>query len=438
MLFLKDKGRKKALVIGLDGVPIGLLKALAESGVMPKMAEIIAEGGLRQMRASLPPISSVSWTSFMTGANPAEHGIFGFTDVDPDTYALKFPFFSDVKIPTFWDKLGKRGFKCAVLNQPATYPARDFPGVLVSGFVALDLEKSIWPRKYLAALKQIGYLIDVDSQKAKDDLDGLLDDLDATLKTRRMATAYFAEEADWDYFQVVVTGTDRLQHFLWNAVVEESDPRHDRALSYYAKVDDFIGKLWERFHQGRTGDNEGDGVALLSDHGFCGQKKDIRLNAWLATEGYLKYASEEPRNVSEIAAGTRAFALDPGRIYLNVKGRFGKGCVEPGEAEGLRGEIAGKLAALEYEGEKVIPHIFTREQAFEGPLVDSAPDLVLVSKSGFDLKGTTRGKEVFADTHFQGMHTWGDAFVWSKMAVPEDPEIADLAGVISGWLTGEG
>ncbi|NIM06598.1 MAG: hypothetical protein GTO55_09185 [Armatimonadetes bacterium] len=436
MRFLRRRSRKRACVVGLDGVPFGLLKTLAQRSVMPRTAAIIGEGGLKQMRASLPPVSSVSWSSFMTGANPAEHGIFGFTDVSSDTYQLRFPTFADLAVPTFWDRLGESGRRCAVINQPSTYPARSLPGALVSGFVALSLGKSVWPKEHLPALERMGYQIDVNTQKAREDLDGLLDDLDSTLETRRQAAAYFWERENWDYFQVVVTGTDRLHHFLWNAVEREDDPRHERVMGYYTAVDTFIGEMWDRFHKGGSADKEGEGFVLLSDHGFAGMRKDVRLNAWLRENGYLDYKAEEPTSVAEITPGTRAFVLDPGRVYLNVKGRFAKGCVEPEEAPALREELAGRMREMSFEGEKIISHVFTREEAFRGPKSALAPDLVLISRNGFDLKGTTKGKEVFASTHFQGMHTWGDAFVWSRLPVPDDPEIANLAGVIMEYLSG--
>jgi predicted AlkP superfamily phosphohydrolase/phosphomutase len=428
------RSRKKAWVIGLDGVPFGLLQTLASRGVMPYTAELIKSGGLRQMRASLPPISSVSWTSFMTGANPAEHGIFGFTEVNPQNYQLRFPTFADVAVPTFWDKLGDKKRRCVIINQPSTYPARPLPGAMVSGFVALGLEKSVWPREHLPALQKMDYRIDVDTVKAREDLDGLLADLEALLETRRKAAIYFGEREAWDYFQVVVTGTDRLHHFLWRAVAQTGDPRHERAMGYYHQVDCFIREIAEQANQGKPSSQEGEDLFLLSDHGFCELKKEVRLNAWLQAEGYLDYLVENPTTVADIGPGTRAFALDPGRIYLNVKGRFGRGTVAPEEAPALRAEIAEKLQALQFEGAPVIARIFTKEEAFHGPKIAQAPGLVLVSHNGFDLKGTTKGKEIFADTHFQGMHTWPDAFVWSRQPVPDNPEIADLAKVICDWL----
>jgi len=451
MRLRRGKKKRRACVVGLDGVPIGLLKRLAEGSVMPRTAGIIGGGGLRQMRAALPPVSSVSWSSFMTGANPGAHGIFGFTDVNAESYQLEFPMFPDLAAPTLWDRLGERGRRCAVINQPATYPAREMAGALVSGFVALSLERSVWPRGHLRALEGMGYRVDVDARGAQEDPDGLLDQLESTLETHRRAARYFWEQEEWDYFELVVTGTDRLHHFLWRAVEEADDPRHERAMAYYRAVDAVVGEVWDRFHAGGSGDREGEGFLLLSDHGFAGVERDVRLNAWLAESGYLEYAREKPESVGDIGPRTRAFALDPGRIYLNVKGRFARGCVEPEEAPALRAELAARLCELAEGGETVITRVFAREEIYEGARAHLGPDLVALSKPGYDLKGTTKeqcseeqcskeqcskGRKVFGETRFQGMHTWEDAFVWTLLPIPAEPEISDLAGAIIAWVAG--
>ncbi len=426
-VLFRSRTKPRVCVVGLDGVPIGLLRRLADQGVMPRTAQVIGRGGLRAMRASLPPVSSVSWTCFMTGANPAEHGIFGFTDVSPDSYQLRFPTFTDVRVPTMWDRLGDRGLRCCVLNQPSTYPAREISGALVSGFVALQLEKSVWPKDHLPALRRMNYRIDVDTKDAREKPDALLDDLVETHERRREAARYFWEREQWDYFQAVVTGTDRLHHFLWNAVVSADDRLHDRAMNYYQAVDSFVGEMWDRFHRGRPADREGEGFMMLSDHGFAALRLDVRLNAWLRDQGYLAYAKDDPTSVADISPTTRAFCLDPGRIYVNTKGRFVRGCVEPADAPALADEIAAKLASLAHDGEPAVRRVFARDEVFRGPLLGQAPDLVATGRDGFDLKGTTRGEEVFAATHFQGMHTWDDAFVWSLLPLPDDPEISELA-----------
>ncbi len=423
-------------MVGLDGVPIGLLQRLAHQSVMPRTADIIRAGGLRQMRASLPPVSSVSWSSFMTGSNPGEHGIFGFTDVSADSYRLRFPGFGDLAVPTLWDRLGEAGRRCCIINQPATYPARPVPGALVSGFVAPDLAKSVWPKEHLPALQRMGYRVDVSTERAREDPDALLAELDATLAARARAARYFWEREAWDYFQVVLTGTDRLHHFLWSAVEQDDHPRHQQAMRYYRAVDALIGDIWDWFHEGRSGDREGEGVLLLSDHGFTAVEHEVRVNAWLRDHGYLSYEQQEPASVAELAAASRAFALDPGRIYLHLRGRFARGCVGPEEAPPLREELAHGLRHLTWEGEPVIERVFSRDEIYRGARSQHGPDLVAIGRNGFDLKGSTKGKEVFARTHFQGMHTWDDAFVWTLLPVSDHAEISHLAAAMLGWLLG--
>ena len=74
MLFKK---KKKFMVIGIDGVPYELIKNFAGKGVMPNMKRLIDTYGLKRTRAPLPEVSSVSWTSFMTGMNPGDTGFSG-------------------------------------------------------------------------------------------------------------------------------------------------------------------------------------------------------------------------------------------------------------------------------------------------------------------------------------------------------------------------
>ncbi|HMA53156.1 MAG TPA: alkaline phosphatase family protein, partial [Acidobacteriota bacterium] len=181
MAVLKVKKTNRACVIGLDGVPYGMIVELARRGVMSTMARLMDIGKIHPMKASLPEISSVSWTDFMTGTNAGTHGIFGFTDFKPKSYTVRYPNFLDVKAPTIWEKLGARGKKSIVINQPSTYPARKIDGVLISGFVALELAKAVWPMSYRAVLEQMGYQIDVDIVKCRESPEILWQELSKTM-----------------------------------------------------------------------------------------------------------------------------------------------------------------------------------------------------------------------------------------------------------------
>src|SRR5512135_2148536 len=327
MSLFKPASEKRVCVIGLDGVPVAMLAALAERGVMPSVARLIESGHLHRMKASLPEISAVSWTNFMTGTGPGRHGIFGFTDFRPGSYDVRYPNFGDLKAPTIWEALAERGKKSVVINQPSTYPARRINGILVSGFVAVELAKAVQPLNLLARLEKMGYRTDIDILKSREDPAVLFEELTKSLASQSKALEAFWGEP-WDFFEFVVTGTDRLHHFLWSAYEDGSHPYHGHFLDYYREVDRTINAIAASFRKLRR---DGEGLFLLSDHGFAGIVQEVYLNAWLAANGYLGFASAEPKGLEEIAPETRAFALDPNRIYINVKGRFPRGTVAPSE-----------------------------------------------------------------------------------------------------------
>ena len=59
--------------------------------------------------------------------------------------------------------------KTVAFNIPQTYPARPMNGVMVSGFVALDLKKATYPERVFNYLNSIDYSIDVNVRLAAQD-----------------------------------------------------------------------------------------------------------------------------------------------------------------------------------------------------------------------------------------------------------------------------
>ncbi len=426
MGLFKKKKRNRVCALGLDGVPFSLLMDMADKGIMPTMKGLIEAGHLHMMKASLPEISAVSWTDFMTGTNSGTHGIFGFTDLKPGTYDLHFPNFLDLKHPTFWDTLGEKKKKSIIVNQPSTYPARKINGILISGFVAIDLGKAVYPPSLRASLDEINYQIDIDTTKSREDHEFLWKDLEKTLEGRQKVFDLLWKE-DWDFFECVITGTDRLQHFLWDAYENNEHPHHESFFNYYRRIDRFIDHVVNSFLRLTNND---EGLFLLSDHGFTGIEQEIYLNAWLENNGYLGFESASPQNLEEISPSSRAFAMDPNRIYLNRKDKFPKGCVTPSKKNSLKREITQELETLEFEGKKVIRKVFDTEEIYSGRYVSDGPDLIVLSDYGFDMKGSVKKKDIFGRTNLQGMHTWDDAFFWANSDYGQDLSISDLATII--------
>ena len=405
----KKAERPKVVVVGLDGAPHSLLERFCEEGVMPHLASLREEGTISAMDTPLPEISSTSWATFFTGRNPGKHGIYGFSDLRPASYKLYFPNLKDVRGDTLWDAAGKADRRSIVLNVPSTYPARPLNGILCSGFVALDLRRATYPESAFHYLNGMGYRIDADTRLPKKSKAEFVEDVKKTLALREKALLHFFDTEEWDLFVGVITATDRLMHFCYGDF-EEKGELYEEFLGIYRESDRILGEIAKRVRE-----MDDTHLILMSDHGFTYLEKQVYLNHWLEQEGYLSWESGEPKQVEEIAAGARAFALDPARIYVHTKGRYPKGEVEPGDAAmAIREEIAEKIATLEIDGKPVVKEIHRREELYSGPLLASAPDLVLVPHRGFDLKGAI-GKGVLSNREiFTGMHTHDDAVLYIR------------------------
>jgi len=381
-----------------------MLTGSGQPSLLPNLKKFFAASTVK-MSVSIPEISAVSWSSFMTGTQAGSHGIFGFVDLTPGTYQYRFPNFSDLKAPTFFDELGLKNKRSVIINLPATYPARPIPGVLISGFVALDLEKAVYPTCYLPMLKQAGYQVDVDAGKGRDKKTEFLADLHCALKIRKQIADILWEKENWDVFMFTVTETDRLQHFLYDAYGDSRHPYNREFNGFYHEVDQIAAAFLQR--AAACGDME---IMALSDHGFGPVKSEVYLNPILKKYGYFGLEKAEARNLANISAQARAFALDPSRIYIHQKGKYFKGEVAKGDVQKIRDDLKQLFENYEIGGEKIIRKVYFKEELYSGAQMAAAPDLVLLSKPGYDLKG---GLEKTCETgisHFTGMHQQDNAF----------------------------
>ena len=81
----KEKPRRVAF-IGLDGTPYTFMQRLIAEGRAPNAARLAEQGSLLRMDSMWPWVSSVAWSTMMTGVNPAKHNIFDFLSRDKKTY----------------------------------------------------------------------------------------------------------------------------------------------------------------------------------------------------------------------------------------------------------------------------------------------------------------------------------------------------------------
>src|SRR5207249_10390156 len=82
----------RVLVIGWDGADWRILDPMLERGALPNLAALISRGGRAVLKSTLPTHSWSAWPSFLTGVDPADHGVYdilegrGGTKQYPVTY----------------------------------------------------------------------------------------------------------------------------------------------------------------------------------------------------------------------------------------------------------------------------------------------------------------------------------------------------------------
>jgi len=392
----------RTAVIGIDGVPFSLLEKLAKKDVMPNFKDLIKEGQFKPMQSSIPANSAVSWSTIITGKNPGEHGIFGFSDLIEGTHTLRFPNYNDLKATPYWqDK------RALIINVPMTYPVKPMNGCHISGFVSLDMEKAVYPQKELEFLNNINYQIDVDSEKAHNSFNLFLEDLYNTHVRRMNALRFLWREYDWETLMFVMTGSDRLGHFLWDAYEEKNDEYYSRFLYYFQQVDITIGEITNKL-------TEDDRLVILSDHGMEREKIGINLNAILQENGYLEWGDNFKARYNNLTDDSEAFALEDGRVYV---------CSDDPD------KTLFELVEL-FDGMSTIKKVYRREELYHGPYYDKAPDLVLVGEEGIHLRGMPN-EEAFEHDHLPGMHN-EEAFIYVKgdSNLPDLPTVEDVVTII--------
>ncbi len=410
------------IIIGIDGVPYSLIDRLSDQGVMPFFSKLKKESLFSKMDSSIPFISSVSWSSIITGKNPGEHGIFGFTGIIPGTYTTSFPNFLSLKAKPFWQE--RKDKKYLIINVPATYPAQKINGIHISGFVSPTLKKAVYPSSELSYLKKIDYQVDLDSEKVRQSPYLLYNQLEKVHLKREETLFNYLDKLSPQILMYVITGSDRLGHHRWHDWEGKQSDYHQSFLKYFKLVDQTIKKIVERSSANTP-------LLILSDHGMENADYDVNLNQYLIETGFLDIGSGS--SLTDIKANSQAFALEHGRIYLHYADNYPSGQVKNGDQ---RLTIINKLEQLfdkiEVKDRKVIKKIYRKEEIYRGDQVGSAPDLILVPNRGFNLLAKLDNQK-YSRPFLTGVHN-SQAFLLvrsKKIKVIDKPQVEDIVSIIN-------
>ncbi|MFP6581439.1 MAG: alkaline phosphatase family protein, partial [Candidatus Hydrogenedentota bacterium] len=277
--------------------------------------------------------------------------------------------------------------------------------------------------------KTIGWIFDTHALRQDALSEELfLEDVKKTMGWRETLTLDEMDAGDYELLISAWTGTDRVSHLFW----QHRDPEHpmytpEGNAKYgqvvedtYRSMDVSVGKVMSRL-----GDD--DLLMVVSDHGFHSFRRGFNVNTWLIRNGYLSVTGNPnaatATNTTPYLRGydwsnTRAYSLGLGSIFLNQKGREGKGIVNPAEAKALIAEIREKLLAVTdpESGDKVFSEIYTRD-FYKGKATAGAPDLQLGYAEGFQSTKDAAKGTAPAELFESNTDKWGGDHAASDMAI---------------------
>lgn len=406
----------RVLIIGLDGASIHLVRPWAEQGELPALSALMARGCWGVLASTIHPITPQAWTTFMTGVNAGEHGVFGFTARKPGSYESQLVNASSIRSPTIWRHLSDAGLRSGVIAVPFTYPPEPVSGFMLSGFDAPASDRRAFspPELYDEIAREIGpYLLHETFPVGKRfDPDSYAADLERSILNRTEISLYLMARRPTHLFMVVFTSTDHVQHLFWRHMERGEGQAGRLILDTYRKVDEMIGRLV-------AAAGPQTNVIVMSDHGAGPLRGVFYLDQWLEDHGFLTRHSsgmagsarglrsalkralppgartylrsrfpglrQRVRSLGEFSGvdwpRTRAYSEGMyGNIFVNLKGREPEGIVAPGgECDRLLDQISRELLNLRdpESGEPLVSRVFRKEELYSGPHVTLAPDLII-------------------------------------------------------------
>lgn len=411
--------KPKTVMIGLDGATWTVLDPLMQDGTMPFLGAWVKQGARAPLRSVVPALTPPAWTSMLTGRNPGQHGIFNFFGRDgANSHFIRLLTSRDVGCETVWSYANRHGLRATVLNFPLTFPAPAIDGQIVAGgwMPWRQLRLGCYPSELYDRLKALpGFNpreIAMDMTHEEKALEGCHQDeyegwIELHIRREQQwfkVLRFLMEEDPTDLIAILFDGVDKIQHLCWRFLEPGFDVAaaapwelgvRDQCRAYFRELDHLLADIVNLGGPEST-------VIMTSDHGFGPQVRTFFVNEWLARNGYLAWSDgvgPQPKPAGVLGLGqvarhtylldwqrTRAYSSMPGGNGIHIvraDADFPDGVSEE-EYEPLRTRLIEALREVRdpRTGEPVVAAAWRREEIFDGPYVELAPDITLELTDG--------------------------------------------------------
>ena len=368
----------KILVLGLDSAAPELLLQDERLGHIRRLMSLGTWGRLESV---VPPITVPAWMCLATSQDPGSLGVYGFRNRLDYSYAgLGFATSRSIQEFTIWDQLAREGKRSVILGVPPNFPPRKVNGISVGCFLTPDPARDDYtqPASVAQEIRSLvgEYETDVKGFRTADK-DWLRDAIFRMSRKFWTVVRHYVAKNDWDYFQCVDIGLDRVHHGFWkyhdpqHVLHEPDSPHRDVIRDYYLHLDHEIGQVLELLDDETI-------VLVVSDHGAQRLDGGFCVNEWLVREQLLvleKYPDTVTPFEGLAVDWDRTRVWSEGgyyaRVFLNVKDREPRGIIGPEDYESVRDDLKTRFEA-------VLPdtRVFKPDEIYRS-VKNVAPDLIV-------------------------------------------------------------
>jgi predicted AlkP superfamily phosphohydrolase/phosphomutase len=376
--------KMKIMVIGLDCAAPDVV--LRDEG-LTNIRRLMNRGCYGALESVIPPITVPAWMCMSTSQDPGSLGVYGFRNRTDHSYGgLGVANSTSIVAPAIWDHLGEEGKHVVLVGVPPTYPPPKVNGVCVGCFLTPDPAQSEFthPAGIKAEIEKLvgTYPVDVTGFRT-DNKDWLKDQVYDMTRKHFEVIRHLMTTVDWDYFQFVEIGLDRMHHGFWkyhdrsHRQYEPGSSYESVVRDYYLYLDDEIGRLLALLDEETI-------VLVASDHGAQRLEGGFCVNEWLRREGLL-VLTEEPTQPTpfspKLVDWTRTKVWSEGgyyaRVFVNVEGREPTGLVPAAHYDAFLEDLTARFQALpDDRGRPMGTTVFKPKEIYK-KVRNVAPDLIV-------------------------------------------------------------
>ena len=474
--------KTRVLAVGLDAAEPTLITALLEQGRLPVLAALLQRGIWRRIKSPEDIGSGAVWPTFITGTEPAQHGIFGEWCWESTTMSLRH--YNGHHLTPFWKDLEEQGVTVGLLDVPFAPLLGLSRGFEISEWGAHDVvdgHLQFSPSSIAQILQQTDvhpYSFDHVPSSQVSSIAELIRIRDGSLRgidSRGSLAQRLIDEIRPDLALIVFPETHHAGHYLWHTVAPDY-PYYDDELRQSAKtgpgfgdiycaVDRQLEKLLRVVSDDATilvfslhGLRPTHGIPdflgpLMSEQGFAAltnwtnQTWRERLRSLFGTvkrhtpvrikkiyyrtaPKQIAYRIAQPTMMPSYDwSRTRAFALQSdqhGRIRINLAGREAQGIVPLEQYEETCRELDGFLRSLTTDEDQLLVDGVIRTATSPAAAIKlTLPDLIVhlsdaAQQSPLRIRGSAIESHPIS-AKYTGQHNW-DGFCVEVGGTPIDQE----------------